>query len=98
MENELLQKLVDKSMTKEEPLKKVKLNFNLLPTVLNGISSSKAAIRYGCAKVIMDLSEEQQERRYPYMDFFIDLLDSKYRILIWNAMGLGLKFCARVFI
>jgi len=88
MENELLQQLVDKSITKEELLKKVKLNFNLLPTVLKGISSSKAAIRYGCAKVMMNLSEEQPERLYPYMDFFIDLLDSKYRILIWNAMAI----------
>jgi len=88
MENELLQQLFDKSMTKEELLKKVKLDFNLLPIVLKGISSSKAAIRYGCAKVIMDLSEEQPERLYPYMDFFIDLLDSKYRILIWNAMAI----------
>lgn len=88
MENELLQKLVDKSMTKEELLKKVKLDFNLLPTVLNGVSSSRAAIRYGCAKVITDLSEEQPERLYPHMDFFMDLLDSKYRILIWNAMAI----------
>lgn len=88
MENELLQKLVEKSMTKEELLQKVRLDFNLLPTVLNGISSSKAAIRYGCAKVIMDLSGEQPEKLYPYMDFFIDLLDSEYRILIWNAMAI----------
>jgi hypothetical protein len=86
MENELLQQLVDKSTTKEELFKKVKLDFSLFPTVLKGISSSKAAIRYGCAKVMMDLSEEQPERLYPYMDFFIDLLNSKYRILIWNAM------------
>lgn len=75
-------------MTKEELLQKVRLDFNLLPTVLNGISSSKAAIRYGCAKVIMDLSGEQPEKLYPYMDFFIDLLDSEYRILIWNAMAI----------
>ena len=34
----------------------------------------------------MDLSEEQPEQLYPYMDFFITLLDSKYRILTWNAM------------
>ena len=49
MENELLQKLVNKSMTKEELIEKTKLDFNLLPTVLKGVSSSKAAIRYGCA-------------------------------------------------
>ena len=36
----------------------------------------------------MDLSEEHPEHLYQYMDFFIDLLDSKYRILIWNAMAI----------
>jgi hypothetical protein len=86
MENELLQKLVDKSMKTEKLLQTVKLDFNLLPTVLKGVSSSKAAIRYGCAKVLMDLSEEYPEQLYPYMDFFVNLLDSKYRILTWNAM------------
>ena len=88
MENELLQNLVDKSLTKEELLQKVKKDFNLVPVVLNGTSSSKAAIRYGCAKVLMDLSEEHPEQVYPYMDDFIDLLESEYRILIWNAMAI----------
>ena len=88
MENELLQRLVDKSMRTEKLLQNVKLDFNLLPTVLKGISSTKAAIRYGCAKVLMDLSDEHPEQLYPYMDFFVDLLDSKYRILNWNAMAI----------
>jgi hypothetical protein len=88
MDNELLQKLVDKTMTKQELLQKVELDFNLLPTVLKGISSSKAAIRYGCAKVLIDLSKEHPERVYPYMDFFVDLLDSKYRILTWSALAI----------
>ncbi len=88
MDNELLKKLVDKTVTKQELLQKVKLDFNLLPKVLKGLSSSKAAIRYGCAKVLMDLSEEHPERLYQYMDFFIDLLDSKYRILTWSAMAI----------
>lgn len=88
MENELLQRLVDRSLTKEDLLQKVKLDGSLLPTVLKGVSSSQTAIRYGCAKVIMDLSEEQPESLYPHMDFFVDLLDSKYRILVWNAMAI----------
>jgi len=88
MENELLQKLVDKSMTKEELLQKVKQDFDLLPIILRGVSSSKAAIRYGCAKVLMNLSEEYPEKLYPYMASFIDFLDSKYRILTWNAMAI----------
>ena len=88
MENELLQRLVDKSLTKDELLQKVKEDFDLLPEILKGISSSKAAIRYGCAKVLMDLSEEYPEKLYPYMDSFINILDSKYRILTWNAMAI----------
>jgi hypothetical protein len=88
MENELFEKLIDKSLIKEELLQKVKLDHNLLPKVLNGTSSSKAAIRYGCAKVLVDLSEEHPEQLYPYMNDFIDLLDSKYRILTWNAMAI----------
>jgi len=88
MESELLQRLASKSMTKEELLQKVKQNFDILPEVLNGISSSKAAIRYGCAKVLMNLSEEHPEELYPYMDFFVNLLDSKHRILTWNAMAI----------
>ena len=86
MKNDFLTKLVDKSITKEELLKKVKANFSLLPDIIKGVSSEKAAIRYGCGKVLMDLSEEHPDKLYPYMDFFINLLDSKYRILTWQAM------------
>lgn len=88
MESKILQKLVDKSLTKEELLKKVKQDFDLLPILLDGLHSSKAAIRYGCAKVLMDLSEENPKILYPYMASFIDLLDSKYRILTWNALAI----------
>ena len=88
MESELLQKLVDKSLTKEELLKRVRQDFDLLPILLDGIHSSKAAIRYSCAKVLMDLSEENPEKLYPYIASFTDLLDSKYRILTWNALAI----------
>jgi len=86
MENPLLQKLVDKSNKREELYEEVKNNFNLLNDVINGVSSSKAAIRYRCAKALMDLSVEKPEKIYPHMDFFVKLLDSEYRILTWNAM------------
>ena len=38
MENELLQKLVDKSLTKEHLLQKVKQDHNLIPVVIDGTS------------------------------------------------------------
>ena len=88
MESGLLQKLVNKSITKEELLRKAEQNSDLLPILLKGVSSSKAAVRYGCAKVLMDLSEKYPEKLYPYMDSFIEILDSKYRILTWNAMAI----------
>jgi len=86
MEGSLIQKLGDKSITKEQLLEKVKQNYDLIPEILSGISSPKPAIRYGCAKVLMDLSEAEPEKLYPYIDFFINLLESKYRILTWNAI------------
>ncbi len=86
MESNLLQQLASKSMTKEQLAKKVTQNPALIPEILNGISSSKPTIRYGCGKILMDVSEEQPELLYPYMDFFIRLLDSDYRILTWNAI------------
>jgi hypothetical protein len=87
-ETGLLQKLESKAITKEELLQKVERDFSLLPAVLNGTPSSKATVRYGCAKVLMDLSEKYPERLYPYIDDFIVLLGSKHRILTWNAMAI----------
>ena len=36
----------------------------------------------------MDFSEEYPEKIYPHMDSFINLLDSEYRILKWNAIAI----------
>jgi hypothetical protein len=88
MENELLRSLADKSLTKNELREKVEQDFGLLPIMLNGISSPKAAIRYGCAKILMDLSDTYPEKLYLHMDTFVKLLNSKYRILTWNAMAI----------
>ena len=87
MENELLRKVADKTLTKDDLRRKVEQDFGLLPVLLEGTRSPKAAIRYGCGKVLMDLSAEHPENLYPYWDAFIELLDSKYRILTWNAMA-----------
>jgi hypothetical protein len=87
MTNEILEKLSNKSITKEEIAEKIQENKNLIPEIIRGISSTKASIRYGCANSLKLISEEKPEILYPYMDFFMELLDSKYRILTWVAMG-----------
>jgi hypothetical protein len=88
MESGLLHKLASKSLTKEGLLQKVRENPSLIPEVLSGTSSPRAAVRYGCAKVLMDLSQEKPEKLYPFMNSFLALLGSKYRILVWNAMAI----------
>jgi hypothetical protein len=84
----LAQNLIDKKLTKEALLSRVKQDFSLIPLLLEGVGHPKAAVRYGCSKVLMDLSEEHPEKLYPHFDFFVDLLDSKYRILTWNALAI----------
>jgi len=88
MVDNLLEKLVDKSISKEQLLEKVKQDFKLIPEIINGMNSSKAAIRYGCGNVLMDLSEEKPKNLYPYFNFFVKTLDSKHRILTWQAMAI----------
>src|SRR3989339_744325 len=94
MEPDLLRKLVEKAITKEQLLKAVESDFELLPLVIGGVSSSKATIRYGCAKVLVDLSAKYPEKLYPHMDFFVSLLESKRRILVWNAFAAIANLCA----
>lgn len=83
--DELAQGLLDKTITKQELFKTVKEDSSLIPLLLEGVGHKKAAVRYGCSKVLMDLSEDLPTLLYPEFDFFVGLLDSKYRILIWNA-------------
>jgi hypothetical protein len=94
VEDELLRKIADKTLTKDELRRKVEQDFGLLPVLIKGTSSPKAAVRYGCAKVLMDLSAKHPEQLYPYMDSFIGLLDSKYRILTWNGLAIVANLAA----
>ena len=88
MENRLLAKLADKSMTTQELLQTVEKDWSLLPQLLEGVSSSKASTRYGCSKALVNLSETHPAKLYPFMDSIVGLLDSKYRILVWNALAI----------
>ena len=93
MDQDLLQKLGKREITKQQLFEAVESDFDLVPIVIEGVSSSKASIKYGCAKVLMDLSVRHPEKIYPHMDFFISLLESKHRILIWNAVTIIANLC-----
>lgn len=85
-ETDIFKKIENKKLTKEELVKKIKNNFSLLPEIISGVSSKKASIRYGCSNALTVISEDNPEELYPYMDFFVKLLDSDYRILRWAAL------------
>ena len=87
MTADLLQQLGNKEISKTELLGLVEADFGLLPTLIEGTESPKATIRYGCGSVLMDLCAKYPDKMYPYMDNFVALLDSKHRILTWNALG-----------
>ena len=93
MESNYLQRLAEKTITTEELLKAVELDFALLPFIISGVSSPKASVRYGCAKILVDLSRKQPEKLYPNFDIFLSLLDSRYRILVWNALAAIANLC-----
>ncbi len=88
METDLLKKLGSREITKAQLFQKVESDFDFLPKLLEGTSSFNATVRYGCGKVLMDLSEKYPKKLYSYMDSFIELLNSKHRILTWNAIAI----------
>lgn len=88
MKTSMLEKLAEKTITKTECYQAVTQDFSLLPEVLSGVSSPKASVRYGCSSVLLELSAKYPEKLYPHIDTFINLLDSPYRILKWNATAI----------
>ncbi len=60
-------------------------NPEMLDSVLEGLGAKEARIRYGCAKVLMIVSEKRPSALYPRFDFLAGLLESESKILQWNA-------------
>lgn len=85
---DLLKKLENKTITKEKFAEKVKQDFKILPEIIDAMNSNKATIRYGCGKILMDISETNANELYPYLDKFVSFLDSKYRIITWQTMAI----------
>jgi hypothetical protein len=82
----ILKELGKKETEAADIVYKVTENPDLLPELLDGISSATARIRFASAKVLKMISEKKPEILYPSMDFFVNLLDSENNILKWNAM------------
>jgi hypothetical protein len=87
VQTDLLQKVADREISRAQLFKLAESDFGLIPTLLVGTASPKATVRYGCASVLVDLCGKHPDKLYPYFDGFVALLDSKHRILTWNALA-----------
>jgi hypothetical protein len=85
-EIKLLDQLLAKESDKEDLATKVISNPDLLSSVLEGLNSTKANIKYGSDKILRILSERKPEILYSHLDFFINQLGSDNNFLKWGAI------------
>jgi hypothetical protein len=60
----------------------------LLDTIFNGVSSKTPRIKFRCAKILKIISAKKPELLIPHWDFFINLLKSDNKIILWNALDI----------
>src|SRR4051812_43748145 len=58
----------------------------LLPEVFAGLDERKARIKFGCAKVLLHVSEVDPKLLLPYWNELILQLENENKILKWSAM------------
>jgi hypothetical protein len=93
MTDDIIQRLADKGITKEEMQVAVEGDPAMIPKVVEGLASTKAPVRYGCARVLMDLSIKHPQWLYPHWDAFASLLGGRYRPLTWGAIAIIANLC-----
>lgn len=81
--SDVLEKLGKKEVKAEDIAENVITDPSLLPEIFNGISLTNPRIRYGCARILRIISEENPEKLYSRIDFLTELLDSDKRIRVW---------------
>ncbi len=79
--------IIRKDVDKADLADKVIKDRDLLPDVIDGLQSQQADLKFGCAKIIRIVSEQEPALVYPHIEVFIDLLDSDNNILKWNGIG-----------
>jgi len=87
-ESKILDELGKKGIEAEDLADKVSRNPDLLPEILDGVSSAEARLRFNSAKILRIISEKQPKILYSKIEFFVDLLDSENNILKWIAIDI----------
>jgi hypothetical protein len=85
-EDRLHQQLCRKDFDKNELADRAVQSPELLSELFEGLNVDKAAVRYGCEKILRLISETKPSVLYPHIDIFLHLLDSENNILKWGAI------------
>lgn len=62
-------------------MKQEKINFK-------DLSSKDSKVKYGCAKNLLAIAKNSPDELYPYIDYFVKLLDDENQILKWTAIDI----------
>ena len=54
---------------------------------IDDLASKDPKVKFPAAKYIRDFARENPSEVYPDLDRFIELLDGKGKVLLWNAVG-----------
>lgn len=75
-----------KDSDKERIAARVIRNPQRIPELIEGLTSDRPPIKYGCGKVLRIVSDREPGLLYPHMDFFVGLLDHQNKILQWEGI------------
>ncbi len=50
------------------------------------LASTDPKVKYGCAKNLLAIAKDNPAQLYPYIDYFVKLLDNGNKILKWTAI------------
>ncbi|MEX2162387.1 MAG: hypothetical protein WD751_10805 [Anaerolineales bacterium] len=85
---EIYAQLASRKVSPADLAKKAARKPELIPILVEGMCQKKAEVKYGSAKALRFVVDEQPELLYPYFDVFAVMLDNRNNIFQWEALYL----------
>lgn len=83
---EIFQKLESGKVDAETLAKRAQKDHALVPLLMKGLHEETTRVKYGCAKALRVLSDEEPQLLYSYFDEFVRLLENPNNIFRWEAI------------
>jgi hypothetical protein len=85
-ESPLLRQIGRKDYDREKLAARIARSPEMIQDVLKGLDTQRADVKYGCARILRDISAQHPEMLYPHFRFFAGLMDHENRILRWEGI------------